>query len=228
MQQRQRRVAEAALGLVVDAFEGEIVVRLGYAAQVGERVADFGALVEARAADHFVRQAHGDETLLELAHLERGAHEDRHIVERDPVPLRLFDRVADHARFLLAVPDAGDGRPFAHRRVGEQGLAEAALVMGDQPRGDRQDMAARAVVALEADDLRAGKVRLEPQDVVDVGAAPAVDRLVVVADTAEIAAGLRQQPEPQILDGVGVLILVDQDVAEPALEAGEHVGMLAE
>src|SRR6185312_10784436 len=42
------------------------------------------------------------------------------------------------------------------------------------------------VIALEPDDLGAGKVVLEAQDVVDLGAAPAVDRLVVVADAADV------------------------------------------
>jgi hypothetical protein len=46
----------------------------------------------------------------------------------------------------------------------------------------------RAVVALQPDDLGAGKIALEAQDVVDLGAAPAIDRLVVVADAADIAA----------------------------------------
>src|SRR5690606_15957166 len=99
-------------------------------------------------------------------------------------------------------------------------------------------------------DLGARKVLLEAQDVVHLRAAPAVDRLVVVADaaqihirrrTAPVGAGLRgrgrnvarpatagsdfgrlrrafgalgEQAQPHILRGVGVLILVDEDVAE--------------
>ena len=131
----------------------------------------------------------------------------------------------------------------------------------------------RAVVALEPDDLGAGEIVLEAQDVVDLGAAPAVDRLVVVADAADVLergalrrarcarlsplaervrvraltrecrspltrlaradsglarsrrpgddgggraplVRLPQQPQPQILRDVGVLILVHQDVVE--------------
>jgi hypothetical protein len=78
-------------------------------------------------------------------------------------------------------------------------------------------MAGGAVVALQPDHLGAGKVLLEAQDVVDLGAAPAIDRLVVVADAADIVAGPRlalgEQAQPQILRDVGVLILVDEDVA---------------
>ena len=111
------RVAEAALGRVDDALEGEIVGRLRDAAQIGERVADFGALIEARAADDAIGQAERDEALLEFAHLERGAHENGDLFERS-CPRRCNCSISSPiaARFLLAVPDAGDARLFALAR----------------------------------------------------------------------------------------------------------------
>src|SRR5882757_796382 len=39
---------------------------------------------------------------------------------------------------------------------------------------------------------------------------------------------LRQEPQPQILRDVGVLIFVDQDELEAVLVLPQHVGMLAE
>ena len=39
---------------------------------------------------------------------------------------------------------------------------------------------------------------------------------------------LREQPQPQILRDVGVLVLVDQDVPEALLVGLQHVGVLAE
>ena len=68
----------------------------------------------------------------------------------------------------------------------------------------------RTIVALQADDRRAGKVFLKSDDVLDFRAAPAVDRLIVVADAADVLVRLRQQPQPEILDDVGVLVFVDQ------------------
>ena len=61
--------------------------------------------------------------------------------------------------------------------------------MRDQMRGGGEDVAGGAVIALEADDGGAGKVVLEAQNIVDLGAAPAVDRLVVVADAADVLGG---------------------------------------
>jgi len=52
-----------------------------YEAEIGKRIADFGALVKSRAADDAIGQAEGDEAILELAHLERGAHENCDLVE---------------------------------------------------------------------------------------------------------------------------------------------------
>ena len=140
-----------------------------------------------------------------------------------------LDVLADAARLLLVVPHAGNRHRPAHVVVGEERLAEAALVVGDQPGGGSQDVALGAVVALQADDGRAREILLEAQDVVDLRAAPAIDRLVVVADAADIGrAATRQQPQPQILGYVGVLVLVDQDVAEAALIVGEDVGIVLE
>ena len=106
-----------------------------------------------------------------------------------PARCSCLDLLADGARFLLGVPGAGDGDLLAVVVLGAQRLAEPALVMRDQMRGGGEDVAGGAVIALEADDLGAGKIVLEAQDVVDLGAAPAIDRLVVVADAADVFGG---------------------------------------
>ena len=107
-------------------------------------------------------------------------------------------------------------------------LPKTTAVVRDQSRCDREDVAARAIISFESDHLRAGKVPLEPQDVFDVGAAPGVDRLIVVADAAQIAVCLGEEAKPKILDDVGVLVLVDQDVAEPPPVRRENVVVFAQ
>ena len=184
-------VAQAALRHVDDALEGEVVGARVHDAQISEGIADFLALIEARAADHAIGQAERDEAVLELAHLERGAHQDGDLVERVRAPvavvaLELLDLLADGARLLLRIPARGDLHLLARHVLGAQRLAEPALVVGDEVRGGGEDVPGGAVIALEPDDLGAGKVVLEAQDVVDLGAAPAVDRLVVVADAADV------------------------------------------
>ena len=97
--------------------------------------------------------------------------------------------IARHAaRFFLGVPHALDADFLARIALGPQRLAEPALVGGDEARGRAQDRRGRAVIAFEPDDLRAGKIAFEAQDIFHLRAAPAIDRLIVVAHHAKIAA----------------------------------------
>src|SRR5690348_4661977 len=103
-----------------------------------------------------------------------------------PCALQLFDLFADAAGFLLGIPRAGDCHFLAVFVFSAQRLAETAFIMCDQVRGGSEDMPRRAVVALEPDHLGARKIMIEAEDVIDLGAAPTVDRLIVVADAADI------------------------------------------
>ena len=104
VQELHRRLADAAARRVDDALEGEIVGALRHHAEIGERIADLLALVEARAADDAIVEAERDEAVLEGAHLEGGAHQNRDLVQRHLAALELLDLLADGARFLLTVP----------------------------------------------------------------------------------------------------------------------------
>ena len=185
-------VAEAALGHIDDALEGEVVGRLRDHAQIGEGIADLGALVEPRPANDAVGQAELDEAVFEFAHLERGAHQDGDLVERmvlalfARLALELLDLLADAAGFFLQVPGAGDLHLFAEHVLGAQRLAEPAFVVRDQVRGGGEDVPGAAVIPFEANDFGAGKIMIEPENVIDLGAAPAIDRLVVIADAADV------------------------------------------
>ena len=126
------------------------------------------------------------------------------------------------------IPHARDGRLFARLAVGEQGLSEAVAVLGDEMRSGGENMGGRAIIALQPDHFGAGEILLETQDIVDVRAAPAIDRLVVVADAADVlprvgAAALGEQAQPEILHGIGVLVLVHQDIFEALLVFAQHI-----
>ena len=179
-------VAQPAFRHIDDALEGEIVGRRIDHPQISERIADFGALIEPRAADHAIGQAERDKAVFEFAHLERGAHQDGDLVERMTAALQLLDLLADGAGFFFRIPRAGHGDLLARHVVGAQRLAEPAFIVGDQVRSGGEDVPGRAVIALQPDHRGAGEIVLEAQDVVDLGAAPAVDRLVVVADAADV------------------------------------------
>ncbi len=85
-----------------------------------------------------------------------------------------------------------------------------------------------AIVLIEHDDARAREVALEVADVARIGAAPAVDRLVVVAHRAEVAVPRDELLDHEQLRAIRVLVLVHHHVAEGAGPALAHVGVLAQ
>ena len=61
--------------------------------------------------------------------------------------------------------------------------------------------------------------------VVGRGAAPAIDRLVVVAHRGERCAHAGQLLQQSVLGNIGVLVFVDQDVAQAVLPLLAQLGM---
>ena len=100
--------------------------------------------------------------------------------------LERLDLVADHAGLFLGIGGAGDSDLLARLVLGAKRLSQTTLVMGNQVRGGSEDVARRPVIAFESDHPGTREVVLETQDVVHLRSAPAVDRLVVVADATDV------------------------------------------
>jgi hypothetical protein len=95
------------------------------------------------------------------------------------------------------------------------------VVFDDLVRG-LEDLAGRAVVRFEANDLGAVEVLVEGEDLRDVGAAPTVDRLIVVADDAQVSMFAGDGLDDVVLRTVRVLVLVDHHEAKAACELGAN------
>ncbi len=96
------------------------------------------------------------------------------------------------------------------------------LASGQHGVGHRQDLRGRSVVLGETHDLGAFVAVGEPGEDLGVGAVPRVDRLVGVADDAQIGPVAEPGVEQALLQGVDVLELVDEQMPEaPALAGGE-------
>ena len=98
--------------------------------------------------------------------------------------------------------------------LGPQPLVLAVAVLADHGRRGVEDDLRRAIVPLELDDLGLGKIVLEVENVAQVGATPAVDRLIGVSDDGEVPVALGQALNQVILRPVRVLILVDHHEPE--------------
>ena len=102
-------------------------------------------------------------------------------------------------------------RPVVPRRA--QRLLGAAEAW-HEPVREREHLRRRAVVLLEAEHLRPREPLRHAEQVLGRGAGERVDRLVVVADDAEVVARAEPQPEQRLLQQVHVLVLVDGERTE--------------
>ena len=103
-------------------------------------------------------------------------------------------------------------------------LALARLVVRDHRRGGSQDRLCRAVVLFQFDNFCAGIIFFKIEYVPDVGAAPTVDRLILIADHTDVVMVADDTFQHQVLDMVGVLVFIDHDIPEPiAITLADHL-----
>src|ERR1700722_9270886 len=216
--------AEAAGGSVDYAQERDGVVGILYHFQVGDEVFDFGALVERESADHFVFQAvtaHGffKQARLRVGGVEHGgAGSFAAVFGMRGCFAQIFgDVVGGEQGFVLAVGGFVVADLGAALARGPKIFAFAANVIGDHGGRGLQNILRGAVILFEADDLGLGKVLLEFENVANVGAAPGIDRLVFIADGADIVTLAGQHAHEFVLRAVGVLIFVDEQVLKAAV-----------
>ena len=205
--------ADAARRHVDHPPQAHVVVRVDDEAHVGERVLDFLALVEPDAADDLVGDPFAHQRVFNRPRLRVRPVQDRHR-RLDIVGERAACRPGDEVGLLELVAAAEVHDAVAALAFGPEMLVLAVAVLADHGGRGVQDDLRRAVVAFELDDRRFAEVRFEVDDVPQVGAAPLVNRLIRIADDAEVAMDLGEAPDEEVLRPVGVLVLVDHHVAE--------------
>ena len=194
--------------------------------RVREAVPDLCALEERKSAAHVVRDAGLTERFLDRLALRVGPVQHRELAEpsgterkrfsRDPSRLgpRVLALNDDDRLVVVAVAEVVHGPPR-----GDQGLVTLLRVVPDHGAGRLEHARERSVVERQAHDPGAREIVAEPKDVPHGGAAPLVDRLVIVSDDhqavdADRPALADQKPHEPHLRRVRVLELVDQQVLE--------------
>lgn len=210
----QRAVADATGGRVDRALEGGVIVAVGQQAQVGQCVLDFGTLEEAHATVHAVRHLFAQQRFFQRARLRVAAVEHGHFGVAATIAHPLAGTLDDVARLVHLVVRGVQVDRLAVAAVGPQLLADAIRVVRDHRIGGTEDVGGGAVVLFQADGLRAREVAQEALHVLDLGTAPTVDGLVIVANHEHVAGIAGQHAHEGVLDGIGVLELVHQDFAE--------------
>ena len=154
------------------------------------------------------------------------AHEYRDAVEALAFILQRFNLFADAAGFFRTVPDPDDADLFAIVEFRPQCLAQPRAVGIDEARGRRQNMRRAAIILFELNCLCAGEVFFKAQNVGNLCTAPRINALVIVTDAANIFAFLGEQTQPKILDGVRVLIFVDENIFKLGLIFFEDIAVV--
>ena len=182
-------LADAPRGPIKHPREADAIVGVQRQPQIGQRILDLFALVEARAADDLVAQAARDQRFLERTRLGVGAIHDRHIA--GPIHAarnQPRDLVGHQLGLLVLVVPLLQADQHAlvvlRPELLEVLTLRAAL---DHRLGHIEDRLGAAIILLEQDDLRIGVVVFERADVADVGAAESVHRLILVAHHKDIA-----------------------------------------
>ena len=133
-------------------------------------------------------------------------------------------RVADVAGLGALVGAGCQDRAGAAGADGPQVLGERARRLGQHGVGGVEDGLGRPVVLLEGDDPRSGVPARELVHVLGRRSAKGIDRLGIVAHRAQVAVRSAEGEEDVALDGVGVLVLVDENVVELLSQRGRAVG----
>ncbi|CDE20404.1 putative uncharacterized protein [Acidiphilium sp. CAG:727] len=79
---------------------------------------------------------------------------------------------------------------------------------------DVENFFRRTVVSFEFIYFRVFEISFKTENVIYIRAAPAVDTLIVVADGENIAVRVREHFYDIVLNGVGILKLVDMNISE--------------
>jgi len=178
--------SRSSCGHVDDPAQAHIVVGIDDDLEVREGVLDLAPLVEAHPSDDPVRHAGAHECVFYGARLRiRAVEHGDHVfgILRQRAPGGPHDEVG--LLELVAPAERQDLR--APLPIGPEALVLAVAILPDDGRCRVENHLRRAVVLLQPHDARVREVALEVEDVLQVGPAPLVDRLVGVADDAEVA-----------------------------------------
>ena len=143
----------------------------------------------------------------------------RDLLERQPLGVQLADPLDDEGALRAGIVEP------AQLRLGPVGAPRRAAASRRRRAAARAGSRARAPAASSGSSPRAGTPapgRAQREQVLGGGAGEAVDRLVVVADDAEVVAVAEPVLEQRLLEQVHVLVLVDGERAVAGAELGDR------
>src|SRR6266487_4570869 len=179
---------------------------------------------QSRALEGNLRVAEG---LLEVDRARVQADQHGHLLEGRAGGVQLADALDDELRFGIAAVEAAQ-LGLRARPVRLAQMLLGAAEPRDEPVREAEHLRRRAVVGLQPNDGRIREVLRQRQQVLGSRAREGVDRLVVVADRAELVAVAEPELEQRLLQQVDVLVLVDREGAIALVHLRERLGLVLE
>ena len=175
-----------------NAVPAHFVARILQHAQEGEHVFDVRGFEEFESAPFFVGNASVGEFDFEVGTQEAGAEEHRHFAQRRALLVQLQHAVHHERCLRRFVAHGHQPRRLAAITLGPQTLRVALVAPRDDGVGGFENGRRRAVVLLERDDARTGKLVRKIEDIANGRAAERINALRVVTHHRDFA--VRAQP----------------------------------
>ncbi len=222
----QRAIADTARRRIDHPLKRCVIIAVGDQPQIRKRIFDFLPLEETHAAIDSIWQILLQQRLFQHARLSIAAIKNGAFDQCAARVLPHFDAINDETRFIKLVERAIQGDRLAFHAVRPQVLAETIAVMGDQRIRGVEDSRGGSVILLQTDGFHLLKITQEMLNVLNLRAAPTINGLIIIADDHHPGAVAGQQPDPGILNAVGILKFVHQDVGEPITVMLQDMGFI--
>lgn len=207
--------SDAARRIVDYAPQSLVVVRVDRHTEIAQSVFYLLALIKRQSAIDAVRHIALSEAFLQQSRLGVGAVEYGKIIVLPDSGIFISTILFATMKALLIVGHRLDyGDSLSHGIHREYPFRYLVAVFLYQAVCHIKYRLRRTIVLLQFERLQTGIIRLESQDVLNVGASKRVDALRVVANNTHLVVHTAQLLHHKMLREIGVLILVDKNILE--------------
>ena len=195
--------------------------------QIADYVLDLGPFVKTESSGDSIWDVETPEHLFKRSREDVGPIENSDGAFRT-IPAVRPDPLDDKGGLLVRVAGLEVPDLLARAFRGPEILSLSLFVVGNNGARGRENRLGRPVILFQPNRPCVGIVFFEVENVLDVRAPPAIYRLIFVSDHTHVAVPVRQVAYQRVLRTVGVLILVDHDVAKSFAVAASHLRKLFE
>ena len=222
-----RRLPDTPLGNIDDPQQTQRIIGIVQQLQVGHHIPDLFPVIKLDAAHHAVADAAFDQHLFKHAGLGVGAVQHRHIaIGKFSAANQLLRLLHYKAGFIPLIHRIVIGNCRTCGIFRPQLLRLAARIIFNHRIGSVQNHGSGTVILFQLQQRRLRIILFKIQYVTDIRAAPAVNALVRITHNAQVPCIPRQIAGQQILGPVGILILINHNIAEALLIFFPHLRKL--